>query len=109
MGTLMYGNTGLHIEFEDRVLAHLQIVIVAKLRRNEGFPFTWRDPADIGDGRSTVWLHSSIPLYFKFSGGQSPAINRSWLEVLTMTSNTASGLRVVEEPPEQPPTPRQLI
>ena len=108
MGTLVYGNTGLQIEFDDKVLAHLQIVIVAKLRRNEGFPFTWKDPASVGDGRSTIWLHASIPLYFKFTSGESPAINRSWLEILTMTSNTAAGLRVVEEPPEQPAGPRQL-
>jgi hypothetical protein len=108
VGTLIYGNTGLQVEFDDRVLAHLQIVIVAKLRRNEGFPFTWRDPAVIGDGRSTIWLHASIPLQFKFTVGDLPSVNRSWLEVLTMTSNTAAGLRIVEEPDEVQPPPRQL-
>lgn len=108
VGTLIYGNTGLQVEFDDRVLAHLQIVIVAKLRRNEGFPFTWRDPAIIGDGRSTIWLHASIPLQFTFGGGDVPTINRSWLEVLTMTSNTAAGLRIVEEPEDLAPAQRQL-
>ena len=101
MGTLFYGNTGLQVEFEDRVLAHLQIVIIAKLRRNEGFPFTWRDTGRADDGRSTIWLHASIPLQFTFTTPDIPSINRSWLEVLTMASNTASGLRVVEEPDEQ--------
>jgi hypothetical protein len=101
VGTLIYGNTGLQIEFDDRVLAHLQIVIIAKLRRNEGFPFTWRDTPDIGEGRSTIWLSPSIPLHFIFSNGDVPAINRAWLETLTIMSNTASGLRIVEEPPER--------
>lgn len=108
MGTLIYGNTGLQIDFEDRVLAHLQIVIVAKLRRNEGFPFSWRTASDDGDGRSTIWLHASIPLFFTFESSEVPPINRSWLEVLTMASNTAAGLRIVEEPEEQPAPPRQL-
>ena len=108
MGTLAYGNTDLQIDIDDRVLAHLQIVIVAKLRRNEGFPFTWRETLPAPNGRRTIWLHPSIPLYFSFDAVDLPPINRSWLEVLTMASNTASGLRVVDEPEEQPPGPRQL-
>ncbi len=43
MGTLIYGDSGLIVDFDDRVLAHLQIVIGAKLRRHEGFFFTWKD------------------------------------------------------------------
>lgn len=106
MGTLHYGSTGLEIEFDDRVLEHLQVVIVAKLRRNEGFVLSWKDPAAIGDGRSTIWLHPSIPLYFKYSGSRQPTINRAWLEVLTVTANSGGGLRVVEEPPEPNSPPR---
>lgn len=108
MGTLIYGNTGLQIEIDDRILTHLQVVIVAKLRRDEGFPFTWRDPQDSGDGRSSIWLHASIPLYFKYSDHEMPSINRSWLEILTISSNTAAGLRIVEEPPERPAAPTVL-
>ncbi|CAN5156645.1 hypothetical protein BH11ACT2_BH11ACT2_12660 [soil metagenome] len=108
MGTLTYGSTGLQIELDDRVLTHLQVVIVAKLRRGEGFPFTWRDPESTGDGRGSIWLHSSIPLYFKYDSHDSPKINRTWLEILTISSNTAAGLRVVEEPAEQDPPARIL-
>ena len=109
MGTLNYGNTGLLIEIEDRALAHLQIVIVAKLRRNEGFPFSWVDPAAVGDGRSSIWMSSSIPLYFKYDATEPPMINRAWLEILTMTSNTASGLRVVEEPDRDASAPKLVL
>ncbi len=108
MGILIYGNTGLQIELDDRVLTHLQVVIIAKLRRNEGFPFSWRDPESTGDGRGSLWLHSSIPLYFRYDSHETPKINRTWLEILTISSNTAAGLRVVEEPPEQPPSARML-
>ncbi len=105
---LIYGNTGLQIELEDRALAHLQMVIIAKLRRAEGFPFSWRDPEAIGDGRGSIWLHASIPLYFKYDSHASPTINRTWLEILTISSNTAAGLRVVEEPPEKT-TPTRML
>jgi len=39
MGRLIYGARGMHIEVEDRLLAHLQAVVVSKVRRNEGFMF----------------------------------------------------------------------
>jgi hypothetical protein len=108
VGSLIYGGTGLHIQFEDRVLAHLQIVMTAKLRRNEGFQFSWRDSDDLGAGRRSIWLHASIPLYFTFDSAEQPAINRTWLDVLSMTSNSASGLRIVEEPKDDPPRQRAL-
>lgn len=109
MGTLIYGTTGLTIDLEDRVLAHLQIVIVAKLRRNEGFLFTWRDSHDSGSARSSVWMHASVPLQFLYDDAETPEINRSWLDVLSMSSHSAAGLRVVAEPPETPQGPRQLV
>ncbi len=46
MGKFMYET--LRVDFEDRVLAHLQYVIGAKLRRRESFHFSWRDDASIG-------------------------------------------------------------
>ena len=64
MGKLTYDST-LTVDFDDRVLAHLQLVIGAKLRRHESFYFSWRDDPAVGDGRSTLWLHPTIPLYFK--------------------------------------------
>jgi hypothetical protein len=49
MGKLVYAGTT-EIGFEDRVLAHLQIVIGLKLRRKEGFFFSWRDDQASGTG-----------------------------------------------------------
>jgi hypothetical protein len=98
VGTLVYGNSNLEIEFDDRVLAHLQAVIVAKLRRDEGFLFSWKDEPGVGDGRSCIWMHRSIPLYFKYPVSQPPAVNRLWLEALTVSANSPGGLRIVEEP-----------
>ncbi|MCX7522464.1 ATP-dependent DNA ligase [Microbacterium sp. STN6] len=97
MGKLTYDST-LTIDFDDRVLAHLQMVIGAKLRRNEAFYFSWKDDTAIGDGRSTLWMHPTIPIYFKFAGGKQPSINRRWVDALMMTANSPSGLQLVPEP-----------
>jgi len=92
MGKLLYGSSSMEVEFDDRALMHLQIVISAKLRRQECFVFSWRDAFDVGDGRSSIWMHSSIPLYFRYFGSRIPAINREWIEALTISANSPGGL-----------------
>lgn len=99
MGKLVYGNGDLRIDIDDRTLSHLQVVIVAKLRRNEAFLLNWTNSPAVGDGRSSVWLHQSIPLYFVFDSTETYQLNRQWLEVLTVAASSAGGLRLVEEPP----------
>lgn len=97
MGKLQYDNS-LSIEFDDRVLGHLQIVIGMKLRRNESFYFSWKDDQRVGNGRTTIWLHPTIPLVFKFYGSRPPALNREWIAALEQSANTSPGLQIVEEP-----------
>ncbi len=96
MGTLLYGQT-IEVDFDDRILAHLQLVIGLKLRRDEGFFFSWRDEQSVGDGRSVIWLDPTIPLVFRYNGARMPKINREWLEALTLSSNSAQGLQLTEE------------
>jgi hypothetical protein len=88
----------MEIGFEDRALAHLQLVIASKLRRGEKFFFSWQDNISVGSGRSSVWIEQSIPLYFKFSGSRPVAINRAWVESLMATADSSSGLQFVPEP-----------
>ena len=97
MGTLTYDST-LSADFDDRTLAHLQLVIGAKLRRNEAFYFTWKDDESIGDGRSVIWLHPTIHISFKYFGGRQAAINRAWIDDLMLAANTPAGLHLVPEP-----------
>ena len=96
MGQLTYD--GFETEFDDRLLAHLHVVIVQKLRRGESFCLSWRDTLGVGGGRSSLWLHPSIPLQFKFYGSKQPVLNREWLAVLTLSSNSSQGLVVTPEP-----------
>jgi hypothetical protein len=95
MGSLVYETMA--IPFEDRLLAHLQIVVVNKLRRGESFVMSWRISADLGSGRGAIWLDPSIPLYFEFEGLRPPAINREWLARLGNSADSSRGLVVVGE------------
>jgi hypothetical protein len=98
MGTLVYGQ---HIvSFDDRVLAHVQIVVAAKLRRGEGFFFSWKDGAAAGGGRSSVWLGGAIELQIRYSSVARQTINREWLELLTLSANSPQGLQLCDEPAE---------
>lgn len=100
MGRFHY-NTLVKTEVEDRVLAHLQIVIGNKLKRGESFYFTWRDDPSVGDGRRAVWIHPSADLDFKYYGSRAPAINRTWLEKLAHAANSTGGLFVMSEPADE--------
>ena len=99
MGRLTFA-TALVADFDDRVLAHLQVTIAAKLRRGESFTFTWREDGDRG-GRNVVWVHPAHVLAFRYLGSTPPTINRAWIELLTEAANSAGGLRALPEPTEQ--------
>jgi hypothetical protein len=98
MGKLIYGQL-ISADLEDRLLAHLEIVITAKLRRGEGFLFSWKE--ETGVGRVSIWLHPALPVVYKYTGGRAPSINRGWVEVLSQSASSAAGLRLLPEPPEQ--------
>ena len=95
MGSLTYDRVV--VEIDDRTLAHLQLVIVQKLRRGESFLLSWQDSTSVGSGRSSIWLHPAIPLYFKYVGGQAVALNRQWIEDLSRSANSSSGLVIGSE------------
>jgi hypothetical protein len=98
VGKILYGEGGTEIVFDDRDMAHLQLVIGAKLRRKESFFLSWKDDPASGEGRNSIWLDSAIPLYFKYDGSQSFAINREWLELLTISANSGQGMQFIAEP-----------
>ena len=102
MGTLVYDGQTAEIPMDDRALAHLQVVIISKLRRQESFAFSWKDSPAAGDGRSTVWIHPEVSLRFKFAGSRPPVINQQWLAALSDSANSASGLHLSPEPLEAP-------
>lgn len=106
MGKFIYGTPSITVEFNDRVLAHLKVVILSKVRRGESFTFSWEYKAAAGSGHSSIWIHPTIPLQFDFFGSKEPTLNRAWVEELVRLSNTPGGLRVTPEPTELENPPR---
>lgn len=99
MGSLHYGSPPATFEFDDRTLAHVELVVLAKLRRDESFALTIDD---VKGGRSTVWINRSSTLRFEFAS-QGVEINRLWLEELIDSANTTTGMKVVPEPDKVAP------
>lgn len=95
MGKLHYA--GETITIEDRVLAHLQIVMVNRLRRRESFTVSWLNALSLGDGRVAIWVDPAIPLRFSFSGSRLPSINPDWIAALERSASSSTGLIVLGE------------
>ena len=95
MGTIYYGGSATPIHIEDDALAHLKVVIAIKLRRSESFTLSWVHPDDEERGRSTIWLHPSIPLRFVFDDPEPPPLDREWIEELAQSANTSGGIQLV--------------
>ena len=94
----MYGSSNTEISFDDRALMHLQIVITAKLRRHESLIFSWTTEAIGRSSRSSIWLHPSSTLFYRFSGSRIPVLNRDWIKILMDSANSGGGLLFTAEP-----------
>ena len=95
MGQLYYDSSHA-VGIDDRALAHLQTVVIDKLRRAESFAWTFED----GERELTVWVSSATPLQFVYAGNRRPVLNRAWLESLALVASSTDGLRLVPEPDE---------
>ena len=93
MGSLIYGRGG-PIELDDRVLAHLQVVIIDKLRRGEHFALTLND----GPHLLTWWISPRSGIEFVYRGNRRPALNHDWLEQLADEAGMTGTLWVTPEP-----------
>lgn len=96
VGSLFYD--GDEFEFDDRTLAHLQIVVSTKLRRGENFFLAWAQPMERGSGRHSIWIDNGVPMRFFFSGSRPPSINRDWVEALMLSASRTTGLLLDDEP-----------
>jgi hypothetical protein len=97
VGTIYYGGGAMPIHIEDRALAHLKVVIATKLRRDESFTVSWTHPDDQPRGRSTIWLHPSIPLRFVFDDPEPAQLSRDWIEELANSASSTGGILLVAE------------
>src|SRR5690348_15466068 len=92
VGTLYYGNSSEPIEVPERLLAHIKVVVTAKLRRNERFTVSWTHPDGMTRGRSTIWMDPSIPLRFVFDSAEAEVLDPALLRELANEAASARGL-----------------
>ena len=102
MGSLFYGGYDQPIHIDDRALAHLKVVIATKLRRQESFTLSWVHADADPEGRSTIWLHPSIPMRFVFESPGAPPLNPQWIEKLMHSANSTGAILLVDEIIEVP-------
>ena len=107
MGHLIYGNSKDAIAIPDRLLPHVKVVVATKLRRLESFTISWQHPADAPRGRSTIWMHPSIPLRFVFDAAEATQLDRAYLQKLAQAAGSTGGmvidLTALAEPSDAPP------
>ena len=101
MGTLFYA--GEAIPMDDRTLAHLKVAIVTKLRRGESFTLSWTHGSDDIEGRTTIWMHETIPLRFVFLEPEPPELHLEWIESILRSANSTGGIRLTPEHMESGP------
>lgn len=96
MGTLTYGGSTAY-EIDDRTLAHLEAVIVTKLRRREYLALGWTIEPHEGSGRVHLSLHEGVPLEFAYRHADRQRLNRIWLEAIMEQANSAQGIMLMSE------------
>ena len=93
MGFLHYGSPPASFSLTDRTLAHVEFVVLAKLRRGESFALLVEEAS----GPQRVWISPSATLRFQYEQAVAD-INRAWLEALIDTANSTGGMRILAEP-----------
>lgn len=95
MGTLIHGP--MNVDMNDRILIHLETVIVNKFRRGEPLLLTWFADGSPENGRRSLWLTPRVPVYFSYDDGGSPSMNDEWLRRMLSAANTPRGLVLLDE------------
>lgn len=76
-------------DIEDRMLSHLRIVIMNKLRRQE--PFMLQAPHP-DQGTLSIWLHPGTPIVLQFYGSRPPSIDTALIEQMMHDASGPHGL-----------------
>src|SRR5215216_3269820 len=107
MGTFYYG--GGHgdlpcgFDVEDALLAHLKLVIVAKLRRGESFIVTVPALEHGCEVREALWMNPSVPIRFVIDQADAVPLDHDRLEALMIQANTVRGIVLATERPALQP------
>jgi hypothetical protein len=94
MGRLIYRDAAQSFDIEDRLLAHLRVVTMNKLRRRE--PFMLEVPSQVGVGTHSIWIAPAVPIVFHFYGGRAPALDSDLVEQMMKQASGPDGLDLVQ-------------
>lgn len=92
VGRLFYQHTQA-FDIDDRVLAHLRVAVMNKLRRGESFMLQL--PSQHGVGTHSLWFSPSVPIAMQFYGGRAPALDMELIEEMMAGANSSEGLTLL--------------
>lgn len=97
MGILTYSRDAVAVYLDDRTLAHLHIVMAAKLR--EGRTFVVTGLASLArNARDAVVIEPRTPLQLTYTERSDVALNPRWLEAIRAASSKTLDIVLVAEP-----------
>lgn len=88
MGRLIYTEDS-SFDIDDRLLAHLRVVMMNKLRRSEGFML--QIPTK-GGGKASIWIGPSTAQLLQFYGGRPPQLDAELIDRMMRDASGADGL-----------------
>lgn len=95
MGKLTYGAIQREVVMDDRLLAHLEAVVLARLRRDNSFALRWTEKVKGGtDVRRTIWIHQSSDLYFEYDSLAVEELDRGLLDQLAQAADSNAGINL---------------
>jgi hypothetical protein len=94
VGTLFYDGQAV-LDLPDRQLRHLQLAMIDKLRRREGFALAWEVEEE--EAGSTLWINPASSLKFVFTERKDQAANRAWVDAFLATAINGT-MGIVPEP-----------
>ena len=86
------------LRLHDRVLTHLEYVVVQQFRRGESFLLSWIDGEANGDGvqERSLWLSPTVPVGFEFDSADAVPLELAWVTALASAAGSTEGLRIVD-------------
>ncbi|PSL39224.1 hypothetical protein CLV49_2858 [Labedella gwakjiensis] len=84
------------LRMDDRVLTHLEYVVIQQFRRGEGFVLTWVDGGANGGIERSLWLSPSTAVGFEFESPDPVPLELAWIAALSAAAGSVEGLRIVD-------------
>ncbi|MFE5670305.1 hypothetical protein ACFQ58_01720 [Agromyces sp. NPDC056523] len=89
MGTLYYSAAQYPIRIDDDTLASLKVVLERRLEAGLGMTLSW---SEAGFGRSSVWLHPTIPIRLHVDDAVSQTAAQDDVDAMMLEVEQSGGI-----------------